>query len=154
MMTKLQIKLIRALLSKYGTTQINVSGNSMQPTLFNGDVVTVKQENVYKDGDIIVFEYKNELIIHRLLSQNQYICLCKGDNSFKVEDIDFSQILGRVVDDGKRPLPCFNKELIDLSLELNFIYRKNCYNAQAVIKSDIYKKYKMLLINLCSNTCK
>ena len=56
---------------------ITVTGVSMEPSLREGDVVTVRRADSYDVGDILVFRYKSgELLIHRLLLINdgRYFC--------------------------------------------------------------------------------
>ena len=53
-----------------------VSGESMKPTFNNGDmlVVSVAEDTVYKNGDIILAEVDSELIVKRIVaSENQTV---------------------------------------------------------------------------------
>lgn len=39
----------------------------MNPTMWEGDQVTVRHADSYSVGDVLVLLYKGELLIHRLL---------------------------------------------------------------------------------------
>lgn len=97
MNSNLIAKLLTAVLKLKGQAEITVMGISMNPTLFEGDKVIIEKCDKYKIGDIIVFDYKNEgILIHRLLKfDGRYFC--KGDNAFRLEDIEYNQILGKAV---------------------------------------------------------
>ena len=75
---------------------ISICGNSMYPILCNGDKLIVKlcDNEQYDVGDIIVFPYKQEgLLIHRILMIKDGRYCCKGDNSFRIEDIPMNQVV-------------------------------------------------------------
>lgn len=78
------------------TAQISVSGISMEPILKSGDSITIKREDNYDVGDILVFIYKEELLVHRLIKKDSKY-YCKGDNAFRLEDITKEQILGKII---------------------------------------------------------
>ena len=81
-------KILQALIQAKGQADIHVSGISMNPTLFEGDIVTVRSFEDYELGDIIVFSYKHhELLVHRLLKKENNRYFCKGDNSLRLEDM-------------------------------------------------------------------
>ena len=46
---------------------ITVTGLSMNPTMWEGDCVTVRRAESYSIGDVLVFLSKSELLIHRLI---------------------------------------------------------------------------------------
>lgn len=82
-------------------TVITVQGNSMEPTLYAGDKVTIKK-GIYFPGDILVFKQDDNLIIHRLLGwwikQNKIIIVAKGDNSNNINLISSRKlVLGKVL---------------------------------------------------------
>lgn len=56
-----------------------VISNSMQPTLRSGDIVVVNKHKTPAPSDIILFNYKNRLILHRLISIQNGLYLTKGD---------------------------------------------------------------------------
>ena len=78
--------------------QMMVSGLSMYPVLNEGDIITVCRKRDYKIGDIIVFQYKdNSFLVHRLLKIQNGRFFCKGDNSFRMEDVEKDRIVGYVL---------------------------------------------------------
>ena len=83
----LMTKLLFANLRVGRDMTIKVIGVSMEPTFFEGDSVTVQRSESYNIGDILVFTYKGELLIHRLLKIENGRYFCKGDNAFRLEDM-------------------------------------------------------------------
>jgi signal peptidase I len=74
-----------------------VKGTSMLPVLKMGDLVVVKQQQNYKEGDIIVFAYHEEgLIIHRIIKIYDNCYICKGDNAQRLERVNLNQIIGKM----------------------------------------------------------
>lgn len=90
------VKTINHILNFRESIDITIHGNSMAPTLLDGDIVTIVKKNNYCVGDILIFKYRNEgLIAHRLLYINNAY-FCKGDNSFRFEKIENDDILGKI----------------------------------------------------------
>ncbi len=130
-------------LSKGLDVTISVTGISMEPTLREGDTVTVKKADSYDTGDILVFLYKNdELLIHRLLKVKNGRYYCKGDNALRLEDVPHERIAGKaVLKNGDEILPP-SETLIKLSYLVNRYFRKSGYNAEETKNSGIYRFYK------------
>lgn len=75
-----------------------LKGISMEPTLHDGAILYVKKLCNYNIGDIIVFSYLNEgYLVHRIISMDRGVILCKGDNSKRVEIIIERQVIGKVL---------------------------------------------------------
>ena len=58
-----------------------VSGKSMEPTLYAGDLVITKQQPSYEVGDIVAFRVEGGMVIHRIIggdAENGYVI--QGDN--------------------------------------------------------------------------
>lgn len=54
--------------------------------------------SAYEIGSILVYLYKSEgILTHRLLQIENKRYYCKGDSSFRLEDIDYESILGKIV---------------------------------------------------------
>ena len=85
---------------RYGTLpwELAVTGNSMFPSLKAGDRVTVRREDTYSPGDIVVFRHNGGLTVHRLLWQLDNRVTCKGDNNLFCEEIFTEDILGKVIE--------------------------------------------------------
>lgn len=51
---------------------LQVSGSSMEPTLFNGDIIVLVKTKNYSTGDLCSFAYENKYLIKRIIG-------CPGD---------------------------------------------------------------------------
>lgn len=143
---RLIAKILPSVLKAKGQADITVTGISMNPTLFEGDIVTVKRCEEYKTGDILVFTYKNEgLLIHRLLKKDgRYFC--KGDNAFRLEDIEYNEIIGKAVLVNNTPLAEWADWKLRLSMLVNREFVRLHYQKSEAMKTDIYKLYSALIL--------
>ena len=146
MNNELVSKVLSAILKSKGQAEITVMGISMNPTLFEGDKVIIKKTNEYIIGDIIVFNYKNEgILIHRLLKYDgRYFC--KGDNAFRLEDIEYNQIIGKAVLVNNTTIQPWDDWKVRLSYSLNREFVKLRYNMDKIKKSNIYRIYSVLIL--------
>ena len=146
MNNNLIIKILPAVLKTKGQAELTVTGTSMEPTLIEGDLITIIKCNNYTIGDILVFDYKNEgLLVHRLLkTSNRYFC--KGDNSFRLEDMPAEKIIGKVTAVNGVPIAVWQKWKIDLSYAVNRSFVKSKYNITNTMQTDIYKLYSALIL--------
>ena len=136
-----QIKLKNAI-------KVTVSGVSMYPLLIDGDIITIEKTDEYAIGDIVVFIYKyDELVVHRLLKIKDGTYFCKGDNSFRLEDLKKEQIIGKVILKNDRKLPNYNQEFVDLSLKIGEIFRACKYDYSITKQSDTYLTYKRIYLD-------
>jgi len=114
-----QIILYNILLSQLKNNRdvdITVTGVSMEPALRAGDIVTIRCGETYEVGDILVFLYKNnELLVHRLLRIKDQRYFCKGDNAFRLEDVSYEQIFGKVIKVNGEDVPSPSSQQIELS---------------------------------------
>ena len=51
---------------------LQISGSSMEPTLFNGDIIVLVKTRDYSTGDLCSFAYENKYLIKRIIG-------CPGD---------------------------------------------------------------------------
>ena len=146
MNNELVSKVLSAILKSKGQAEITVMGISMNPTLFEGDKVIIKKSNEYIIGDIIVFNYKNEgILIHRLLKYDgRYFC--KGDNAFRLEDIEYNKIIGKAVLVNNTTIQPWDDWKVRLSYSLNREFVKLRYNMDKIKKSNIYRIYSVLIL--------
>ena len=115
----------------------------MEPGLRAGDIVTIHRGEAYEVGDILVFLYKNnELLVHRLLRIKDQRYFCKGDNAFRLEDVSYEQIFGKVIKVNGEDVPSPSSQQIELSYMVNRAFRKNSYQVDETKKSGIYRFYK------------
>lgn len=85
-----------------GYKAYSITTDSMKPTLSKGDIIISRRQNeeVLKQGDIITYKQKGEIITHRIIQidnvdgKNQYIT--KGDNNTleDLEKVNYEQIEG------------------------------------------------------------
>lgn len=126
---------------------ISVVGTSMHPTLYENDEVTVKKFDDYVVGDILVFTYKSgELLVHRLLKKEKDKYFCKGDNTFRLEDITKEQIAGKVIRLNGQPIVPCSQLLISLSYLVNRTFVRCGYDTQKVKSTPIYKHYQRIIL--------
>lgn len=140
-------KVLDMIISENSNVQIKVSGNSMEPTLKDNDIISVERHSDYDIGDIIVFSYKmGETLVHRLLKKDlRYYC--KGDNSFRLEDISKENIIGKVVSVNKMPIEPWLTWEIELSYLVNRTFRDYGYSIEKTKQSNIYKLYDAIILN-------
>lgn len=138
-------KLLYAQISAKKQIEISVTGVSMNPVLFEGDRITVIKCADYNIGDILVFNYKDGLLVHRLLKKDgKYFC--KGDNSFRLEDVSTDQIIGKVAAvNGHDIGPC-PQRLIELSYLVNRAFFKCHYDQIKTKQTDIYQLYEKIIL--------
>lgn len=126
-------------ISVKGYILVKISGVSMHPVLQDGEKVKVVASNQYEIGDILVYGYESEgILVHRLLRIENDRYYCKGDNSFRIENITKQQVIGKIVireDDNN------NSTFINDSLKIGILYKRNFYNAETIKLHPKYKEY-------------
>ena len=80
------ILLVFFMLGLFTYQPIAILSNSMKPTFERGDIVIYKKSENIVPGDIIVFQYQNQIIVHRVISINEYY-VTKGDANNNVDYI-------------------------------------------------------------------
>ena len=130
---------------------ITVKGNSMYPAVLPNDKVFISRKNDYDAGAILVYVYRSEqYLIHRLLRciNNRYYC--KGDNSFRLEEVEKQDILGQVefiLRNDHIIIPKYvTPEFIQHSFKILIEFLCNGFNRDNIQNSDIYIKYKHLYL--------
>ena len=74
-----------------------VQSGSMEPTLFKGDLLVVVQQETYGEGDVVVFQSGNSLVVHRIVKVGGHQVVTQGDaNNTTDEPIETSAIKGSV----------------------------------------------------------
>lgn len=75
-----------------------VIGNSMYPTIYDGDFLVIRQNASYEINDIICFREEDKLITHRVVEIKGHKVITKGDfNTYRDKEIFQSQVIGKVV---------------------------------------------------------
>jgi len=144
-------KILQAQKKKGNPFEISVVGISMNPTLFEGDIISIQPQKEYDVGDILVFNYKqDELLVHRLLKTENNIYFCKGDNSFRLEDVKKELVIGKVfavMRNGETiSLPPVTKRLIYMSTAVNKVFLKCRYDVETTKETYIYKLYNKIIL--------
>ena len=145
-------KLLAARLAAGYDTDITVSGISMEPLFKADDVIRIEKAPNYSVGDVLVFTYKGELLVHRLIKIKGEIFFCKGDNSFRLEDLPKGSILGKVTLLNGDVLPPVANWLPALSYLVNRIFIKTGYSKEKTVSTPIYKFYHYILWKEEENT--
>lgn len=123
----------------------------MLPRLRPGDTAYILRQDSYQIGDVIVFPYRNEgFIVHRILQILPSTCVCKGDNSFRLEIVNISDILGKVIHilRGADSIDINSIKIDNLesfiqdSFHINSIFKKAGSKASVTKKSIDYKRYE------------
>lgn len=145
---KTKVCILRNRLCYDRASNITVKGNSMFPLIKSGEKVRLVEKKDYRIGDIVVFYYSEteKLVVHRVVLKYGGNLYCKGDNSFALEKISESDIIGCVTHIKKGDdlilVPKATKEFIARSLQVNLVYcQLNC-NKDKVMETDIYRNYK------------
>jgi len=82
--------------------KLRVSGKSMYPTLVDGDMLTVEKQGEYQEGDILVVNNRDGLMVHRAIMKKNFngkvFYLTKGDNNPFIDRWQLQEkIVGKVV---------------------------------------------------------
>lgn len=140
-------KLLFAQVNSGKEVEISVVGTSMNPTLYEGDTIAIKKYTDYNIGDILVYIYKDDgLLVHRLLDRRDNEYFCKGDNSFRLEDINYTDVLGKIIAVNGEPLKPCDKRLVILSLLVNRAFYKCHYDIEKTKETQIYKLYEKSIL--------
>ena len=80
------ILLVLFMLALFSYQPLAILSNSMNPTFKRGDVIIFKKDDNVAVGDIIVFQYQDQIIAHRVVGINEYY-VTKGDANNSVDYI-------------------------------------------------------------------
>lgn len=96
----IKVNLIKDVISDLGGIEIKVFGESMLPTINEGEKLLIEPvENIEKvDVNDLVFFYDEEyiLVLHRLIKKDNQFLILKGDNCDSEDVITFAHVLGKV----------------------------------------------------------
>ncbi len=130
---------------------IQVRGTSMLPYLKEGNHVIIQDESKYKEGDILLIHYKSsELLIHRLVCRKKRTFICKGDNAFRLEEVDRDQVLGKLVGvvETKEADYLWSKWKVHLSYCIGVQAKRSGYELDRIKKSLLYRIYRRFVLGL------
>ena len=138
--------IVQALL-KHKTLEVVVMGDSMYPVIHQQDMLIVEAVGEYNIGDIIVYQYEGEMLVHRIIKKTGTTYFCKGDNAFRLEKIEDKDVVGKVCKlfrTGKRiPLLKVNNQFIEMSYKIHLLYLKNKFDKKLSKK----QKYIKIILN-------
>lgn len=130
---------------------VSVTGNSMYPIILPNDKAFIIQKDKYNVGNILVYTYRSEqYLIHRLLRRVNNRYFCKGDNSFRIEDISYQEVLGKVefiLRNNHIIVPAdVSIEFIRHSLKIGLEFSSISYDRDEILNSPTYIKYRQLYL--------
>ncbi len=111
---------------KYGVFASGTLGRSMRPLFREGrDVVIVQKCTVIpKKYDVVLYERAGKCVLHRVIKKDGDINLIRGDNTYVIERIHNSEIIGILMefDRGNRHYTVDNRIYKIYSVVWNAIY--------------------------------
>src|ERR1700733_247922 len=98
-----RLDLAAEVLHRFGEVRFVANGSSMIPSIYPGDLLTVRSESVVnaRAGEIVLFLLGGRFFVHRVMrkwpERNRVVFATRGD-ALTQEDpsIDGSQLLGRI----------------------------------------------------------
>lgn len=121
---------------------LTVRGDSMLPSIQNGDAIAIQKCEMYEPGDVLVFWYEGELLVHRMVRKEADGNLCKGDHSFRLERVRTECIIGKVVCCRGQALRQPSDALIQLSMQIGIRYQQGELDQNALKKTQLYAAYQ------------
>ena len=122
------------------TPNITVCGDSMMPFIRSGDTLLIAPREGYEVGEAVVFAFRRDTLVHRIVERDGDIYICKGDNSIRLERVRDDGIIGAVVSVGGEPLPPLPKEIVKMSYEVGRLHESGA-DISAVRASSLYARY-------------
>lgn len=75
-----------------------VLSGSMEPEMSKGDLIVVKELETYRENDIVVYQSKSSLVVHRIITIDGDAVITQGDaNNAPDDPISLSAIKGKVL---------------------------------------------------------
>ena len=93
-------ELVAEVARTHGEVRLKVTGTSMLPSVFPGDILTVRRRNAaeLRPGQIVLCYRNSELVAHRFVSKSSDGLLTRGDSlSYHDQPFHEDQVLGQVV---------------------------------------------------------
>lgn len=87
----LVVAAVAVLISTLLLPVLQVSGESMEPTLEDGDIIVLVKTNKYETGDLVGFYYQNKLLLKRVIAT-------AGDY-VNIDDSGVVSVNGKVIDE-------------------------------------------------------
>jgi len=75
-----------------------VKGTSMRPFFKdNHTIVQLKKFDTYHKGDVVLFQYENQVLLHRIIKIKDDKYMIQGDGAYRKEIVDKDAIYGKVI---------------------------------------------------------
>lgn len=87
-------------LQRFGQLRLRVTGASMLPAIWPGDVVTIRSSRLsdVSAGDLVLFQRDRRFFVHRVLEMSGNSLLTRGDSVLGPDPpVSSAELLGRVV---------------------------------------------------------
>ncbi|KMQ50288.1 hypothetical protein CHISP_2757 [Chitinispirillum alkaliphilum] len=84
----------KALLADGEAVTFTLQGRSMEPYMKEGQEISVVKTDKLHRGDCCLINYRNRLLLHRLVKTGKSGCIFMGDNSHTFEIVDSKDVLG------------------------------------------------------------
>lgn len=128
------------------STLVTVCGNSMNNLLKAGDVVLLNKCNRVRCGDIFIYDYNDNIIIHRVLFVGVKHIWEAGDNNYRIRKVKKTQIVAKVVANVTKNIDLkyseINRRIAILNL-LRCLVGRNITSTKSLINNK--RKCKFLL---------
>src|SRR3989442_10835380 len=94
---ELKCDLAADVIRRFGVLRLRVSGFSMLPSIWPGDIACVSRVVAYQPGDVVLFSRKGRLFIHRVVETSGGAVVTRGDSMLDADPpVAVSDVLGRV----------------------------------------------------------
>lgn len=77
-------------------SKLTTNGNSMFPTILNNETVEISPiSSTLSPGKLYLFNYRSNIIIHRLLKFDETNCIFIGDNTSTIHKVSIKDVIGK-----------------------------------------------------------
>src|SRR5271169_960249 len=97
-------ELVAEVTRSFGEVRLRVTGASMMPAIWPGDVITVRRREItgLQPGQVVLYRRNEKLMAHRIVSIQGNILTTRGDSLLRDDPaITGSDIIGEVVSKGR-----------------------------------------------------
>ena len=94
---ELKCDLAADVIRRFGVLRLRVSGFSMLPSIWPGDIACVSRVAAYRPGDVVLFSRNGRLFVHRVVEMSGGAVFTRGDSMLDADPpVALSDVLGRV----------------------------------------------------------
>ena len=77
---ELKCDLAADVIRRFGALRLRVSGFSMLPSIWPGDIACVSRVDAYRPGDVVLFSRNERLFVHRVVEMSGGAVVTRGDS--------------------------------------------------------------------------